>query len=131
MILCERFIILAMLLRLTISISIVLTMLCTAEMLCLLPGVQLKLSEMECCRRMAGDCDRMPLPNSHSCCKNIARHDTAIVAKTELPSPIAGAVDFPVEPAAATHVIPMGSKEVSADLPPPGSPLVSNTILRI
>lgn len=67
-------------LRLT-TIAIVLAWLFTPDTLCLIPGVNLVPDEAECCRRMADDCGRTPMPSSHSCCKPVPKADSAMAAK--------------------------------------------------
>lgn len=40
---------------------------------CLLPGEELSPAEKQCCREMAGQCGRVDMPSSHSCCKTVVR----------------------------------------------------------
>ena len=40
------------------------------SMMCALPASHLTASERECCRNMQGECGRMKMPASHSCCQH-------------------------------------------------------------
>ena len=118
-------------LRLTMSLPVLLTLLLSGDMLCLLPGVQLSLTERECCRRMKGECDRTPMPE-HSCCKTVPQQDVAIALKaTSLSSRNVATIDFPIEVAVMPSFVIASSHDVSISDSPPGRSIASTTILRI
>src|SRR5437899_10408336 len=119
-------------LRLILAAAVMVSLFCTAETLCLLPGVQLSLSEAECCRHMAGDCGRGAMPSSHSCCKPVVRNETAVGVKvTSLPSPQLAAAGFPIEIDIIDGSSPLEVHPGFIDHPPPGNPPTAATILRI
>ena len=53
----------------------------TPEVMCLIPGVDLPMEEHECCKRMGGECDMVPMSDIHKCCKAANPSDMVITAK--------------------------------------------------
>jgi hypothetical protein len=48
-------------------------------MACMLPDASLTVAERECCKDMAGQCDQMHMPTSHSCCQLTVRQSDPYV----------------------------------------------------
>jgi hypothetical protein len=54
----------------------------TPEVICLIPGLK-TVSEHECCRRMGGDCGKVPVPDLHRCCRTIKPSVGVIASKMQ------------------------------------------------
>jgi hypothetical protein len=97
-------------------------------MACLVPGIAMTAQERDCCRHMAGQCDSMGMPASHSCCKAQVRAPhlfltvTSSPAKVRLSTPIL--FDAPVAQ-------PDSWSGATAAKHPPPEALVHVSILRI
>lgn len=118
--------------RFSLAVSVMVSLVCTAEALCLLPGVPLSATEAECCRHMAGNCDRVPMPESHSCCNATARNsDGAVFAKAvSMPGSLAAVADYPAGNTDFTQDGPAPVQLLIINHPPPGNKSAP-TILRI
>lgn len=101
-------------------------------MACLLPDASLTTEERECCRKMAGECGKMP--SSHSCCKTTVRDADPYLINSRLQ------ISAPAQ--ATQAVLPVGEITGLPDLisqfvissdahAPPESPPVKTSILRI
>jgi len=65
-------------LKLTVCIFLVLI----PQLACFLPAEDMTLSERECCKHMAGDCNESNM-QGHSCCASTVRPDVAIATPTQ------------------------------------------------
>ena len=101
-------------------------------MACLQPDATLTTEERECCRKMAGECGKMPA--SHSCCKTTVRETDPYVSNSRVQ------ISAPAQ--AATAVLPVreivglpdliAQFVISSDAhAPPESPPVKTSVLRI
>jgi hypothetical protein len=54
----------------------------TPDLLCLIPGVEMTANEHECCERMGSDCGKVPMPDTHTCCRTATPSNDVIVART-------------------------------------------------
>jgi len=105
-------------------------------MACALPAIAMTMAERECCKRMAHDCGKSGMPQSHSCCQTTAAADhlpaiksSSDVTSKHLTSVLVQALppisDGPLTPAFA-------SRTWTSDIhSPPVSPPVSISVLRI
>ena len=101
-------------------------------MACLQPDAALTTEERECCRKMAGDCGKMP--NSHSCCKTTAPDRDPYVRNSRLQISVLAQATLAVLPVSETIGLPdLASQFVtSSDAhAPPESPPGKTSILRI
>lgn len=94
-----------------------------------LPNRQMTPAEMDCCKKMAGDCHRGP--SQHPCCKTTSNVDAPVATVQQTPQVHPDAVilyineSFQSEPTAEGEVV-----QVHLGLPPPAPPGL-NSILRI
>jgi len=96
---------------------------------CLVPTEVLSAEERACCKRMVGECGRMP--SNHDCCKKItASPQTAVItekiAVTTADAAVAATVTFTL--AVNTRPAVFIDAVVQGPSPPP---LTSTTVLRI
>jgi hypothetical protein len=101
-------------------------------MACLLPDATLATEERECCRKMAGECGKMP--SSHSCCKTTVRETDPYLSSSLLTISAPAQATVAVLPVSETVGLPdLASQFVtSSDAhAPPESPPVETSILRI
>lgn len=118
--------------RVTFALIVTAALLCTPELMCLLPGAQLTVSEEECCRKMAGDCDHTPLPTTHSCCTSASPGAATAVKSPERRIRVDAAVIHFENQQPNALVLPTETRNVRLDSsPPPGPPSLTNAILRI
>ena len=100
-----------------------------APALACLPTGQMTQAEMDCCKKMAGDCHRGP--SQHPCCKTTPIVDTPVVTVQQIPQvyPDVAILDLNLSvqslPTAEGEVV-----QVHLGLPPPAPPGL-NSILRI
>lgn len=104
-------------------------------MVCLVPTATLTAAERECCKQMAGQCDKAGMGGSHSCCERSATPEDLnfVTAKPSRVGPDFGTIAL-LPPVSAQPVL-------VADLPaiefssaihgPPESPPASISVLRI
>ena len=101
----------------------------TTPALACLPTSQMTVAEMECCKKMAGDC-HMGVAQ-HPCCKTVANAPQPVASLqsiSQIHAPAAVFVENAVVPvASATEAEAM---QVGLGLPPPAPPGL-HTILRI
>lgn len=57
----------------------------TADLFCLIPGVQMTVQEHDCCEKMGGDCGRIPMPDMHTCCRSATPPHAVLIARTDYP----------------------------------------------
>lgn len=107
-------------------------------MACLLPWATFTPSERECCKQMAGQCGRMGMPNSHSCCQELASPDDLSFVKAQsaqIGSDL-GSIAVHSGPATIHPLLFLSNHFARVDWfdglhGPPESPPFSTTILRI
>jgi hypothetical protein len=113
---------------------LLLLVLATPIMACLVPAAAMSAEERECCKRMAEECGKMGMPQSHSCCQTTTVPDHLAAIKScsdgnsiHLSLVLAYAIDLTLK----TPTVPeSGSAPWAADIhSPPISP--PGTILRI
>jgi hypothetical protein len=113
-----------------------LLLLATPIMACLIPAASMTAAERDCCKRMAGDCGKPGMPQSHPCCQTttVPDHVAAIKSSSDVNSfHVILAVKYALD---HTFRIPTlqesGSAPWTADIhSPPISPQASISILRI
>lgn len=105
---------------------------------CLLPWTTLTAAEHECCKQMAGQCGRMGMPSSHSCCQLLAGPDNLNFVKAQSAQVGSELASIAPHHAPATiQPLPLLSNDFGRVNwfdglhGPPESPPVSTTILRI
>ncbi len=101
---------------------------------CVLPAQAMTTAEKECCKKMAGECGRAGMAQSHSCCPPNGSVDTLPLVKAA--SPALTQFTLPV-----VHVIPQAELIASTDAflspwamqvhSPPGETPPNTTVLRI
>jgi hypothetical protein len=113
-----------------------LLLLATPIMACLVPAAAMSAEERDCCKRMAQECGKMGMPQSHSCCQTttVPDHFAAIKSSSDVTLiRLALVLAYAIE---STLKIPTvqesGSAPWAADIhSPPISPPVAISILRI
>jgi hypothetical protein len=101
-------------------------------MACLQPDATLTTEERECCRRMAGECGKMP--SSHSCCKTTVRETDPYLSNSRLPIDAPAQTKLAILPVSEIIGLPglVSQFVTSSDAhAPPASPPVETSILRI
>src|SRR5205814_8637314 len=97
---------------------------------CLLPQRALSPAEMKCCAQMAGNCGGK-MQTSHSCCKPVANQGVAVLtAASQAQSLALAAVTAPLSQG-SLKLAPLSVMCEQHVHPPPESPPVLTTILRI
>ena len=120
-----------------IGISVLsLLLLATPIMACAMEANAMTAAERECCKRMAGECGKGKMSQSHSCCQTVAipDHLPAIKSSSGVHSKSLALVLVHALPAIATMaMIPeSGSSPREADIhSPPVSPPITISVLRI
>lgn len=100
-----------------------------APALACLPNRQMTQAEMDCCKKMAGDCHRGS--GQHPCCKTTPNVSPPLAAVQQIPQVHPGLAmlylnqSFQAEPTAEGQVV-----QIRLGLPPPAPP-GPNSILRI
>src|SRR5215467_8518613 len=63
-----------------------LLLLATPIMACMIPAAFMTAAERECCKRMAGECGRAGMPQSHPCCQTttVPDHFAAIKSSSNV-----------------------------------------------
>jgi len=105
-------------------------------MACALPAIAMTKAEHECRKRMAQDCGKSGMPQSHSCCQTATAPDRLPTIKS---SSDVSSQHLPLVLVAALPPMPIaviakefGSQWWASDIhSPPISPLVSISVLRI
>lgn len=106
-------------------------------MACTLQANALTAAERNCCKRMAQECGKGNMPQSHSCCKTVAMPDhlPAIKSSSDFSSAHASLLviahalpEIPVAVPLAEFAALIWASDMHG---PPGSPPVSISILRI
>ena len=105
-------------------------------MACALPAAAMTAAEHDCCKRMAGECGKGGMSESHSCCKTVTAPDRLPVIKSSSdPSPrhtnlvlIHTLPQMAVITRATEGALPAWATNMHGPL---GSPPVSVSILRI
>jgi len=108
----------------------------TPIMACALPAMAMTKAEHECCKRMAQDCGKSGMAQSHSCCQTTTAPDRLPAIKSSsdvnsqhLPLVLVAALPPMSVAAIATE---FGSQWWASDIhSPPVSPPVSISVLRI
>jgi hypothetical protein len=108
----------------------------TPIMACALPAIAMTMAERECCKRMAHDCGKSGMPQSHSCCQTTAAPDhlPAIKSSSDVTSKHSVSVLIhPLPQLSAIAVTPeFASLTWTSDVhSPPVSPPISISVLRI
>lgn len=105
-------------------------------MACAVRDAQLSAAEKQCCKQMAGECQRTGsgMPASHSCCKTEVRPQSDLLPSASVsistPPLVAAALDLPIEAPQAQNFSSFGSWLVRSH-DPPGNPLDASAPLRI
>jgi hypothetical protein len=108
----------------------------TPIMACTIQAKAMTRAERECCKRMAEECGKGNMPQSHSCCKTVAMPDhlPAIKSSSDFNSTQASLVvahalpEIPVAVSLAEFASGIWASDMHG---PPGSPPVSISVLRI
>ncbi len=101
-------------------------------MACLQPNATLTTEERECCRKMAGECGKMP--SSHSCCKTTVREIDPYLSNSRVQISVPAQATLAILPVNEIIGLPdlisqfLTSSDAHA---PPESPPVQTSILRI
>ena len=100
---------------------------------CLLPGEELSPAEKQCCREMAGQCDRAEMPSSHSCCKLVVRAQHVWLPRTPVSpvQPLRVVFELPPENLAAANGDGGFTLRCLSSHAPPESPSGPLPVLRI
>ena len=53
----------------------------TLPLMCLSPGLPMAMDQRECCEKMAGRCDALMTPGSHSCCERPVSDQAATASR--------------------------------------------------
>ena len=120
-----------------VGVSILsLLLLATPVMACLIPAPSMTAAERACCKRMAGECGKAGMPQSHPCCQTttVPAHFAAIKSSSDVNSvQLAHAVTYTLH-----HTFTTPTRQQSDSGPwaadihsPPISPPASISILRI
>jgi len=105
-------------------------------MACAVRDAQLSTAERQCCKQMAGECQRTGsgMPASHSCCKTEVRPQSDLLPSASVsisvPPLVAAALDLPIEVPHAQNFSSVGSWLMRSH-DPPGNPLDASAPLRI
>jgi 3-methyladenine DNA glycosylase AlkC len=113
-----------------------LLLLATPIMACLVPAAAMTAAERDCCKRMAEECGKAGMPQSHSCCQTttVPDHMAAIKSSSDMNSQHPTLfVAYAISPELTIAVVSeFGSSPWAADIhSPPVSPHVAISILRI
>jgi 3-methyladenine DNA glycosylase AlkC len=105
-------------------------------MACLVPAAGMTAAERDCCKRMAEECGKAGMPQSHSCCQTatVPDHLAAIKSSSDANSQYPTMfVAHVIHPALTIAIVSdSGSSPLAADIhSPPVSPPVAISILRI
>jgi len=114
------------------ALVLVLSVFASPLMACLLPDATLTAEERECCRKMAGECGKMP--SSHSCCKTTVRDADPYLSNSRLQISAPAQATVAVLPLDQITGLPdlISQFVISSDAhAPPESPPVKTSILRI
>jgi hypothetical protein len=101
-------------------------------MACLQPDATLTTEERECCRKMAGDCGKMPA--SHSCCKTTVRDTDPYLSNSRVQISVPAQATLAILPVSEIIGLPdlISQFVISSDAhAPPESPPLETSILRI
>lgn len=101
-------------------------------MACLQPDATLTTEERECCRKMAGECGKMP--SSHSCCKTTVRDTDPYLSNSRVQISAPAQATLAILPVNEIIGLPDLASQfvISSDAhAPPESPPVKTSILRI
>ena len=113
-----------------------LLLLATPIMACLIPAASMTAAERDCCKRMAGECGKAGMPQSHPCCQTttVPAHFAAIKSSSDVNS-VQLAVAFTY---ALPHTFTTPTLQEPDSVPwaadihsPPVSPPSSISVLRI
>ena len=116
------------------SVLVIAIWVLTPDVVCLLPGVDLTMDEHECCKRMAGECDMVPMPELHKCCQTVTAENAVISAKaTDYPALRLATVPFMTAGSGFMPEAELASRwlEFPNTSPPPIIPRESIDVLRI
>ncbi len=113
-----------------------LLLLATPIMACLIPAASMTAAERDCCKRMAGECGKAGMPQSHPCCQTttIPDHFAAIKSSSDVnPIQLALAFTYALHHTFITPTLQEpDSDPFAADIhSPPISPPASISVLRI
>ena len=106
-------------------------------MACTIPGAAMTAVERDCCKRMAQECGKTGMKQSHSCCQTtpVPDHLSAIKSSSDIGSKHLAPVvlhGLPLMPAAVAAVPESGLSLAAPDIhSPPVSPPASISVLRI
>jgi len=105
-------------------------------MACTLPETAMTMAERECCKRMAQDCGKGGMSQSHPCCQTAAApdHPPAIKSSSHLFSEhLPSVLGQPLPPISVGPLTPaLAPRTWMSDVhSPPASPPVSISVLRI
>lgn len=113
-----------------------LLLLATPIMACLMPATSMTAAERDCCKRMAQECGKTGMPQSHSCCQTatVPDHFAAIKSSSDVNSAhVALAITYaPAETFQIPTLLQWNSCPWAADIhSPPISQPASISVLRI
>lgn len=108
----------------------------TPVMACVLPGGAMTPAERECCKRMAQECGKTGMKQSHSCCQTtpVPDHVSAIKSSSDIsskhlaPVVLLGPALVPAVGAIPNSGLPLSAHDIHS---PPVSPPASISVLRI
>jgi len=108
---------------------LIMSIIAAPVMACLVPGRQMSAEELNCCKKMAHECETSAMPTSHSCCQHpVSRHaaSVSITRTVDVGYSAAALVQADFAPAVQTNPqVAYGFES------PPESPLKINNVLRI
>jgi len=113
-----------------------LVLLATPIMGCVIPAAAMTAAERDCCKRMAQECGKKGMPQSHPCCQTTTVPDhlpalkSSSDAGSQYPAPVFVHA-LPLIPSVATIAESWQSGRIIDIHSPPASPPVSVSILRI
>ncbi len=103
-------------------------------MACTVPGATMTAAERDCCKRMAEQCHRSGMVNSHGCCQTQASPNGLHALKTSSSQLDHSLIDIYAQPVAAADTTPPLILTASMPSPthsPPGLIASATTVLRI
>jgi hypothetical protein len=113
-----------------------LVLLATPIMACVIPAAVMTAAERDCCKRMAQECGKKGMAQSHSCCQtpSVPDHLPAIKSSSDANSKHLALVSVHALPPTPTVAITLASglSARAADIhSPPVSPPVTISVLRV
>ncbi len=105
-------------------------------MACTIPGAAMTAVERDCCKRMAQECGKTGMKQSHSCCQTtpVPDHLSALKSSSDIgskhlaPVVLHGLPTMPVVAAVPNSGLPLLAPDIHS---PPVSPPASISVLRI